>query len=119
MKVAQLLDEEGMVKVCRRIHKNAFGDIRMMLAIFKDIIDRKLQSVRRGLEKRIDKDPELAIAECKISLMEAMAVVDQKYGDVQRSIVTTLSLPLQTCLLALYFSMGEKSQAVPFFNLSS
>jgi hypothetical protein len=112
-----------MVKVCRKIQKNAFGDIRVMLSIVKDIFERKLSTLKADCAKRKslhssdkigDEDYEVGPAETRITLMEAMGVVDEKYGDVQREIVKSLSLPLQTCLLALYFGMEEKNHVVKY-----
>jgi hypothetical protein len=113
-------DDGVMLKICKKIHKNAFGDIRLMLAIVKDIFDRKLQKLRREA-KRIaashessDDQAIIPIGDLKVTVMEGFNVIEEKYSDVQGNIISTLSLPIQTCLLAIYFCLQSQISYVPY-----
>ena len=108
-----ILEDQVLQKVCKKLHKYAFGDIRMMLAVVKDIFERKLTRLKKEQDKN-QMEERKAPQDFKISLIEAMAVIDEKYGDVQRDIIKTLSLPVQCCLLGLYFSIEDNQSLVPF-----
>lgn len=107
-----------MLKVCKKIHKNAFGDIRLMLAVVKDIFERKLLKLKKqaalaAASSEVEGDVDLPLRDVKIGMLESISVVDEKYSDVQGNIVSTLSLPNQTCLLAMYFCLQDKKSFIP------
>lgn len=117
--------EDGvMLKICKKIHKNAFGDIRLMLAIVKDIFSRKLKKIedeakRLAREKGGSEDQAIIpFTELKVTIMEGFNIVEEKYSDVQGSIMSTLSLPIQTCILAIYFSLQGGSSYVLYVRTS-
>lgn len=114
-----------MLKVCKKIHKNAFGDIRLMLAIVKDIFERKLMKIKKQARQLsesqdvVEGDLDVPVKDVKINILESVSVVDEKYSDVQGNIISTLSLPNQTCLLAMYFCLQDKKNFVIFVSLAS
>lgn len=120
-----VVDEGIMLKVCKKIHKNAFGDIRLMLAIVKDIFERKLMKIKKQARQLLESqdvvegDLDVPFKDIKINILESVSVVDEKYSDVQGNIISTLSLPNQTCLLAMYFCLQDKKNFVIFVSLVS
>ena len=118
-----VVDEGIMLKVCKKIHKNAFGDIRLMLAIVKDIFERKLMKIKKQARQLsesqdvVEGDLDVPVKDVKINILESVSVVDEKYSDVQGNIISTLSLPNQTCLLAMYFCLQDKKNFVIFVSL--
>ena len=120
-----VVDEGIMLKVCKKIHKNAFGDIRLMLAIVKDIFERKLMKIKKQARQLLESqdvvegDLDVPFKDIKINILESVSVVDEKYSDVQGNIISTLSLPNQTCLLAMYFCLQDKKNLVIFVSLVS
>ena len=126
-----ICDEEGLKKVCLKIQKNAFGDIRTMLAISKEIFERKLQKIRKeahlqkqkleGMNKNSVCGGDLLLdpQSIRVSIFEGLSVVDEKYADVQKDVLKTLSLAIQTCLLGVYFSMVENDSHITYVSRSS
>lgn len=106
-----IAEESVMLKICKKIHKNAFGDIRLMLAIVKDIFEKKLQKIKKeakrvaAIQGGSEDQAIIPLGDLKISVMEGFNVIEEKYSDVQGSLIPTLSLPIQTCILAIYLSL--------------
>ena len=130
--IEHVCDEGAMQKVCIKIDKNACGDIRIMLALVKDIFERKMNKIKKdygfegfapaGKNKHNptsgEKAPqsEVNLLETRVSLIEAIALVDEKCGDVQRDILKTLSLNMHLCLVALYFALDGITNTVTYVS---
>jgi hypothetical protein len=115
-----IAEESVMLKICKKIYKNAFGDIRHMLAIVKDILEKKLLKLRHEA-KRISTvqggstdQALIQLSDLKVTVMEGFSVIEEKYSDVQGSIISTLSLPIQTCILAVYLCLQGSMNYIPY-----
>lgn len=135
LNIEHVCDESAMQKVCIKIDKNACGDIRIMLALVKDIFERKLNKIKKeyGFEQEYSssrakhnpsiegKSPqsELNLLESRVSLIEAIALVDEKCGDVQKEILKNLSLNMHLCLVATYFALDGITNVISYVSYSS
>ena len=111
-----VIDDGTILRVCKKLAKYALGDTRVILSMVKDILERKLTTIRKDLKKVEPGEDRLTPAQYRVSLIEAMVVIDEKYGDMQKAIINTLSLPVQSVLLALYFAIEGNALVVPYVD---
>jgi Cdc6-like AAA superfamily ATPase len=116
-KIEQLIEANILALITKKIHKAVFGDIRTMLNIVREIFESKLESFKKESTKRSERakteggDDSLEPS-FKVTLTEAMGVIDLKYADPQEAIIKSFSLIPQTFILAVYFCLTEEKDLV-------
>jgi Cdc6-like AAA superfamily ATPase len=116
-KIEQLIEANILAVITKKIHKAVFGDIRTMLNIVREIFENKLESFKKDTLRiseraKLGETCDFQEMNFKVTLTEAMGVIDLKYADPQEAIIKSFSLIPQTFILAVFFCLTDERDLV-------
>ena len=117
----EIIDENVLKIICKKVSKNSSGDIRSMLEVATEIFESKKRNTKDLYIEKSLKSDEFCIGnenydmgKYKINMTDAIIVLNGKFDDKIKVIVRSLSLNLQVSLLALYFSLKENEEGCDY-----
>ena len=100
--VEDIIEDKVLRIICKKIYRNASGDIRAMLSVGKEIFEKQLKNILEEHEKGT-LEPDLK--RHQITLVSAIKTLNQKYEDRTIEVIKSFSLSIQIALFALYYCL--------------
>ena len=139
---AVVVDDFCLMFLFKKYMKNSWGDIRFLLKIFQQIIEKKISALKvkikneekkqinlEDFEEKENQDPEEDIEEIKkreiklfnksliITIRDSVEIINSFFGDNSLLVVSTLSIPIKILLFTICQLSSKDKNEIEFKEL--